>query len=599
MDLPLAADERPLISVIVASYNYAHYIGETIASILTQDVPGVELIVVDNASTDNTDEVMATFAHDPRLRYFKNETNIGLAPNHNKGLERARGDYIAFVSADDKLLPGHLRRTLDYLEAHPHIDMVYTGIVFMDAQSRPFGVRNMSGQLPVDYDGGRNEFAAQLTEGCYIAWPSMLARRSLYDELGPLHNMTAADYELTVRWAAARKQFGYLRTPSASIRIHGPQASGPAYIAEGRDLTDFIGILEKFILPENWDLMQGHQGLIAAFLNWRTDFFRQNGGTGVSPEIAKRIDDLVERIRQIPKWLPAEHLGARPMISVVVRPGTIIQTLQSLGSLAAQTDAPSWEAIVVSERGPDLMPLIRTLPYADHVRFVRMDENNVPGAARNVGQRLAAGRIITYLEPGNTYAPQHLAKLAHAFSRGALVVRSEARLMLGDSHDGTPDTLFRETIVAGLYRGQEDDDRDLIADTVPIDAIAHRTETIARTQSFRADLVLGDVWEYWLRLRALGVTYAPGATVNVRVLRQRVLPNAGYVGLAESIHRAYPMPDNTALAQRRARYVQTVTPHFQRGPDAITTELEAVATLAALLGIEDAVMTPEPISAAT
>jgi glycosyltransferase involved in cell wall biosynthesis len=595
MDLPSAGAEQPLISVIIASYNYAHYIGEAIASVLTQDVQSLELIVVDNASTDNTDDVVATFAHDPRLRYFKNETNIGLAPNHNKGLERARGAYIVFVSADDKLLPGHLRRTLDYLEAHPQIDMVYTGIVFMDAESRPFGVRNMSGQLPVDYDGGRNEFAAQLTEGCYIAWPSMLARRSLYDELGPLHNMTAADYELTVRWAAARKQFGYLRTPSASIRIHGPQASGPAYIAEGRDLADFIDILDKFILPETWDLMQGHQGLIAAFLNWRTDYYRQNGGTGISTEIAKRIDDLMERIRQIPKWLPSEHLGERPMISVVVRPGTVIQTIQSLNSLAAQVDAPAWEAIVVSERGPDLMPLFRTFPYADKVRFVRIDENNAPGAARNVGQRLAAGRIITYLEPGNTYAPQHLAKLAHTFSRGALVVRSEARLMLGESHDGTPDTLFRETIVVGLFRGEEDDARDLIADAIPIDAIAHRTETIARTQSFRADLTLGDVWEYWLRLRPLGVTYAPGPTVNVRVLRQRVLPNAGYVGLAESIHRAYPAPENPGLAERRARYIGNVTPHFQRGTAAITTELEAIAALAAILGIEDAVMTETPM----
>ena len=99
-------------------------------------MPSLELIVVDNASTDNTDEVVARFSGDSRLRYYKNPTNIGLAPNHNRGLELARGKYILFVSADDKLLPGHLRRCYDYLEAHPAIDMVYTGVVFINAESR-------------------------------------------------------------------------------------------------------------------------------------------------------------------------------------------------------------------------------------------------------------------------------------------------------------------------------------------------------------------------------------------------------------------------------------------------------------------------------
>src|SRR5665213_3484436 len=181
MDSALAQCERPLISVIITSYNYAHYLGESVSSVLMQDVPNLELIVVDNASTDTTDEVIARFSGDSRLRYYKNATNIGLAQNHNRGLELARGAFILFVSADDRLLPGHLRRCLDYLEAHPAIDMVYTGAIFIDANSRPFDVRHMGGQLPVDYDGGRNEFAAQLTEGCYVPWPSMLARRSLYD----------------------------------------------------------------------------------------------------------------------------------------------------------------------------------------------------------------------------------------------------------------------------------------------------------------------------------------------------------------------------------------------------------------------------------
>jgi glycosyltransferase involved in cell wall biosynthesis len=593
MDLVMAPGERPLISVIIASYNYAHYISESISSVLTQDVPSLELIVVDNASTDNTDEVVARFSGDSRLRYYKNPTNIGLAPNHNRGLELARGKYILFVSADDKLLPGHLRRCYDYLEAHPAIDMVYTGVVFINAESRPFGIRNMNGQLPVDYEGGRNEFAAQLAEGCYVPWPSMLARRSLYDELGPLHLMTAADYEITVRWSAARKAFAYLRTPSVCIRLHGPQASGSAYVAEGRDLVDYLDILDKFVVPDNWDLLQGFQTAITAHLAWRTSFYRQTSGSGGSPEIAARVDELTGRLASIPSWLPGDHLNGRPLITVIMRIGTVPQVLAGLESLAAQQDAPPWEAVVVGENGPDLGPLLRAQPYADRVRFVRMDERDAPAAARNLGHRLAAGRIITYLEPGNAFAPQHFANLARAFATGAQTVRSEVRFLLAESHDGTPNTIFRETVVAGLFRGAGDEDRDLIAATVPVDAIAHVAGTLARTGGFRVDLPAGDVWEFWLRLRSIGGTlFVPGPTVDVHTLRQNVLPHAAYAGIAQSIYRAYPAADGSTLAARRVTYLNAIGPHFERGAAAIVDQTKAIEVLAALLGIENAVLTP-------
>jgi glycosyltransferase involved in cell wall biosynthesis len=585
--------DQPQISVIIASYNYAHYISECISSVLTQDVPSLELIVVDNASTDNTDDVIGQFSGDSRLRYYKNETNIGLAPNHNRGLALARGQYILFVSADDRLLPGHLRRSLDYLEAHPDTDMVYGGAIFLDAESRPFDVRNMMGQLPVAYDGGRNEFAAQLTEGCYVPWPSILARRALYDELGPLENMTGADYEITVRWAAARKSFGYLRTPSVCIRLHAPQASGKKYIAEGRDLTDYIAIVNKFVIPENWDLLQGFQASIAAHMSARAGGHREANNGVISPEIEKQLAGVTTLVGAIPQLKTGDGLGNRPLITVVMRAGTVAQLLFSLHSLHNQVDAPPWEAIVVSEAGTDFEPLLRAHQVSGRVRFVRMDDRS-PAGARNIGQRLAAGRIITYLEPGNAFAPQHLSTLARAFDAGALVVRSDVRFILCESHDGTPNTVFHETVVAGLIRGAEDEDRDLIAATVPIDSIAHLIDTIERTGRFRTDLPVAEVWEYWLRLKSQGITYSPAQTVDVRMLRNHVLPVPEYLHLAQSIYRAYPAPEHATLGARRAAYLAAVTPHFERGIGAIDDPQKAIAVLAALLGIEAPVLTASP-----
>jgi hypothetical protein len=590
MDPVSAAVERPLVSVIITSYNYAHYIRESISSVLTQEFPSFELIVVDNASTDNTDEVLAEFAGDARLRYIKNETNIGLTPNHNRGLGFARGDYILFCSADDRLLPGHLRRSYDYLQAHPDIDMVYSGVVFMDAQSRPFGVRNMTGQLPVDYDGGRNEFAAQLAEGCYVPWPSMLARRALFDELGPLENLTAADYEITVRWAAAGKRFGYMRAPSVCIRLHGPQASGASYVADGRDLTDYLAILEKFVVPENAWRVAGFTNAIARHVGWRADYFRQTRGSAIPLEIAERVDAITQRLIALPLPATAEALHDAPLISVVVRVETIPQLILSLDALGAQQDAPAWEAVVVGEGGPDLGALLKSRAYGAHVRFVRLD-GIAPAAARNTGIRLAAGRIITYLEPGNVYGPRHLAQLAALFAAGAQVVRSHPRLLLDDTSDGTPNTLLRETPVAGLFRAAEDDDRDLVAPAIPIDAIAHLAGTVEHTGSFRADIPAGDTWEYWLRLRRFAPVFNADAALDVRVIRQRILPDPVFLQIAQSLHRAYPAPPGSPLAARRAVYLQTLSEHIDRGPGAIIDDMKAVEVLAALLGIENAVMT--------
>ena len=586
-------DDRPQISVIIASYNYAHYISESISSVLMQDVPSLELIVVDNASTDNTDEVVAHFAGDSRLRYFKNETNIGLTPNHNRALEMARGRYILFVSADDRLLPGHLRRSLDYLEEHPDIDMVYGGAIFIDASSRPFAVRDMLGQLPAVYHGGRNEFAAQLSEGCYIPWPSILARRELYDELGPLHNITGADYEITTRWAAARKSFGYLRSPSCCIRLHGPQASGVKYIAEGRDLADYLEIVEKFLTPGNWDLVQGYKHSIAAHMELRASGYREaNGGTG-SPEMEQRIAAVKSLIESIPELRARDGLRDRPLFTIIIRAGTVAQTLFSLRALNDQAGAPPWEAIVVSEGGADYEPLLRAHKFTGRVRFARLDAPNA-GAARNLGQRLAAGRIITYLEPGNAFAAHHLATLARAFDSGALVVRSDVHFLLCESHDGTVNTIYHETEVARLSRGADDEDRDLIASAVPVDAIAHLVDTIERTGRFRTDAGPGDVWEYWLRAKTQGVTYSGAQTVEVRILRNAVLPSPEFLRLAQSIHRGYAVPENSPIVARRAAYVAALIAIMEQGAAAVDDTQKAIFALATLYGIEGPVLTATP-----
>lgn len=99
----------PLFSICIPNYNYGRYIGQTIESVLAQSFQDFEIIVADNASTDNSVEVVESFS-DPRIRLIKNGFNVGFAPNLDRATESATGQYIILLSSDDLMMPGALAR---------------------------------------------------------------------------------------------------------------------------------------------------------------------------------------------------------------------------------------------------------------------------------------------------------------------------------------------------------------------------------------------------------------------------------------------------------------------------------------------------------
>ena len=104
-----------LVSVIMPSYNTAQYIGESIRSVLEQTYTNLELIIVDDCSTDNTEEIVRGF-DDPRIRFFKNEKNSGAAISRNYALSEAKGKWIAFLDSDDLWTPDKLEKQIRFME---------------------------------------------------------------------------------------------------------------------------------------------------------------------------------------------------------------------------------------------------------------------------------------------------------------------------------------------------------------------------------------------------------------------------------------------------------------------------------------------------
>ncbi len=133
---PLIRDPAlPLVSIVVPSLNQGRYIGATIASILNQEYPNLEVWVIDGGSNDETASVLATFARDPRIQIVVGRDG-GQADAINRGWARARGSVLAWLNSDDTYLPGAIARQVAALQAQPRAPAVYASAVYIDEQGR-------------------------------------------------------------------------------------------------------------------------------------------------------------------------------------------------------------------------------------------------------------------------------------------------------------------------------------------------------------------------------------------------------------------------------------------------------------------------------
>ena len=126
--------ERPLVSVIVPSYNQGRFIKETIDSALSQDYRPIEVIVIDGASTDNTLNVLHTYDGAPGVEWVS-EPDKGVADAVNKGLAKARGEILAIQSSDDYYLPGAVSRAVKFLKQHAAVALAYGDVDYVDEHS--------------------------------------------------------------------------------------------------------------------------------------------------------------------------------------------------------------------------------------------------------------------------------------------------------------------------------------------------------------------------------------------------------------------------------------------------------------------------------
>jgi len=161
----------PLVSICIPTYNHAHFLPAAIGSALAQTERNLEVLVVDNCSADDTPAVVAGFCRaDPRVRYVRNETNLGLVGNLNRCLELASGVYIKYLLADDLLEPDCVSTMIAAIESTSGIVLVASRRQLVDLELRPTriaGLRTMHGLLD-----GRRMIDYTLFNGNYVGEPT-------------------------------------------------------------------------------------------------------------------------------------------------------------------------------------------------------------------------------------------------------------------------------------------------------------------------------------------------------------------------------------------------------------------------------------------
>ena len=339
--VPSAPARRPLVSVMIPAYNYARYLRECVDSALSQRDVDVEVIVVDDGSTDDTPRVAAALAAaDVRVVVVRNEPNRGHIPSVNIGFARCSGEYIVKLDADDVLAPGALARATALLEAHPGVTFVY---------GRP---DNFEGALPPAADKPATSWSiwqgrAWVQRRCQtvtnvISQPEVVMRASAVREAGPVREELPHTSDLhTWLKLASLGSVGRVNGPVAGLyRVHDQSMQRTVHsgrmlsFTARRDAFDaaFAGVAGS--LPDADALHDtARRGLAAAALDQACRAF-DRGRTADEP-VQELIDFALETwpaATTLPAWSGLERRRALGATRVARHPRYISSAVRRRAS---------------------------------------------------------------------------------------------------------------------------------------------------------------------------------------------------------------------------------------------------------------------------
>src|SRR4030042_6035179 len=203
------------VSAIILTYNRAQILVEAVDSVLNQTFRDFELIIVDNYSSDDTESVVKS-CQDKRIRYFKNQNEGLLGINRNFGIEKAHGEYIAFLDDDDLWLPEILEKQVKLLDSNKELGLVYSDCYIMDDSGALRGKTFFATRKPV-----KGTAFKELLQTNTIPILTAVIRKETLDKVGGFSHeyIIAQDYDLWLR-IVQHYPIDFIDEPLAKYRVH-------------------------------------------------------------------------------------------------------------------------------------------------------------------------------------------------------------------------------------------------------------------------------------------------------------------------------------------------------------------------------------------
>ena len=198
----------PLVSIVTPSYNTGRYIGDAVRSVLSQDYPNIEYLVMDGGSTDNTVDVLKSFG--PRVNWVS-EKDKGQSDAVNKGFAKAKGSIFGWLNSDDTYAAGAVSAAVEFLWSHPEVDAVYGDANFTDANGKVIGPC-------VHVEPFREHRLLHYTD--FIVQPTVFFRRSAFEGVGGVDTSLhwCMDYDLWLKMVDRGYKLAYLQRHLADFR---------------------------------------------------------------------------------------------------------------------------------------------------------------------------------------------------------------------------------------------------------------------------------------------------------------------------------------------------------------------------------------------
>lgn len=209
------------ISVVLTCYNGARWIRRAIESILAQTYEDFELVIIDDGSTDNSKEIVASHLCDERVRYIYKK-NRGFSATVNRGIKESNGSLIGFIGQDDLWMPNKLELQVKYFSEHKDVGFVHSNYCSIDSEGQIIEVRNVK----IQNFSSKKKLVEQLFLNNFIGFETVLVKRKCFEEVGFFDERMVgfSDHDMWLRIAGSFN-IGYLGLPLVKKRQHESQLS--------------------------------------------------------------------------------------------------------------------------------------------------------------------------------------------------------------------------------------------------------------------------------------------------------------------------------------------------------------------------------------